>query len=361
VNLDIRWTEAERLASIELSLLRKLMARAPQNTINLALGELGFKFPQVLADKAIELMQNGQPRYSPNAGVDVLRERIAQDYSASGENICVCNGAEEALYTTIHSLVNPGDRIAIPDPDYPAYPVLAKLAGAEVIRLPFEQDLCSIDWDLWEKKLQGVKAILMSSPSNPSGYCLNRGDAQQLNETLNNLGITLILDEIYREIYIQQPDKIDYSMFDRLIRIGGVSKSHLMSGWRIGWLFASKPFITSAIKLKQYISTCPAWLSQYLALYALDCPHISLSVRDRMNQNHALVKNALSHKRMHIPTATPYILIHCDEADKQVETWLQKGLLSSPGKAYGFVTKDWIRLNYAVEKETLERAIRILL
>jgi len=360
VNLDIQWIEAERLAPIELSLLRKLMAKAPPNTINLALGELGFDFPEVLAAKAIELLRGGQPRYSPNAGIAELRHRIAYDYSAKAENVCVCNGAEESLYIALQALLNPGDKLAIPDPDYPAYPVLAQLAGAQIVRLPFDRDFSTIPWDTWKAKLQGVKAVLMSSPSNPSGYCLNEVDAQQLSILLNDKGIVLIVDEIYRELYFQKPMQVDNSMFDRLIRIGGLSKSHLMSGWRIGWIVAAKTMIESATKLKQYVSTCPAWLSQHLALFALDRNEIPQKVRQKILQNIELIKEAFSTEKMHIPQASPYVLIHSNHPKKQVETWLQKGVLTSPGIAYGVVSAAWIRINHAVEKESLKQALRII-
>jgi aminotransferase len=361
VNSATSWIEADRLTGIELSLLRKLMAKAPSDAINLALGELGFPFPQELALHATSLLRDANPRYTPNAGIFELRQRIARDYAADASNICVCNGAEEALYIALQAIVNPNDIVAIPDPDYPAYPTLARLAGAEVRRLPFEPGFSSIDWKVWAEQLKGVKVLLMSSPANPTGYTLNREDSAHLGRILRQTGTILILDEIYQKVYCQEPEAADYSQFPRLIRINGLSKSHLMSGWRIGWINAHSAFIESATKLKQYISTCPAWLSQMLALYALDCPQIPSQIQSNLLQNQAILSHHLKDHQLHLPSASPYAMLFCTSAVQQAEKWMNKGVLTVPGIAFGAGSDSWIRINYAVEQATLNQALERLL
>ncbi len=361
VSCDTTWTEPKRLVGIEISLLRQLMAKSPPDAINLALGELGFSFPEILANHARDLLIAPKPAYTANAGLIELRQRIARDYGTGANCVCVCNGAEEALYIAMQALIEPGDIVAIPDPDYPAYPALAGLASAEVIRLPFEPDFCNIEWDIWRCKLKGVKALLMSSPSNPSGYCISREDSVRLAEITRQTGTVLIVDEIYREVYCEQPELPDWNQFDRLIRIGGVSKSHLMSGWRIGWIQAPESFINSAIKLKQYISTCPPWLSQKLALYALDCPEVPEDVRTQMRENHTYLKHAFASHQIHLPQASPYALLKVTDGLKQAEEYLRQGVITVPGIAFGNSTKEYVRINFAVERELLRRALgRIL-
>lgn len=358
MNLDTTWIESERLAEIQISLLRKLMSEAGPQCINLALGELGFAFPKTLAEHAIKLLEDGQPRYTANAGLDDLRDVIAQTYNTSAKCICVCNGAEEALYIALHALVNPLDKVAIPDPDYPAYPSLVNLAMGQVIRLPFAEDFCTIDWDLWQNRLQNVKILLMSTPSNPTGYCLNKSDATKLSEILNSLGIILMVDEIYKEVYTKPVEVIDYNIFDRVIRIGGLSKSHLMSGWRIGWLCSHPRLVEAATKLKQYISTCPAWLAQKLSIFALNNPQIPQDIRSALDINRRIVVDNFSDFIYHLPSATPYAMLLTTNDMQKAEDLLHKGVLTVPGSAFGDMTKDYLRINYAVPHELLKEAIR---
>ncbi|NMD13483.1 MAG: aminotransferase class I/II-fold pyridoxal phosphate-dependent enzyme, partial [Candidatus Cloacimonetes bacterium] len=128
-------TEASRLDGIELSLIRRMTQEAPRGAVNLALGELGFPLPDVLRQKAIALLQEGTPVYTPNAGLPELRRAISLLYPGSSpDNVCVCNGAEEAIFVALLTLLEPGDRMAVPDPDYSAYPNIGRIMGADIVR-----------------------------------------------------------------------------------------------------------------------------------------------------------------------------------------------------------------------------------
>lgn len=357
-NSEMPWSEATRLQNVRLSKLRQILADAPSDSINLALGELAFPFPRQLADQVISLMAKPKPAYTPNAGNPDLRAKIALSHNAHAENICICNGAEEALYISLQALVNPGDLVAIPDPDYPAYPTLAHLAGADVIRLPLGTDFQSIDWDLWETSLKKAKAILMSHPSNPTGFCFEESGIERLCNILNKHDIILIVDTIYSEVYTEMPYYPDYQCVRRCVVIGGLSKSHLMSGWRIGWIYADNQVIRAATKLKQYISTCSAWISQELALYALDHAEIPLLIQTQLKENQGLVREFLNKKELHIPSSTPYIMIKANEPDREVKAYLARGVITLCGSAFGSVSKDWIRINYAVDSALLRKALK---
>jgi len=357
VNSDMSWSEAKRLTSVELSKLRCLMAEAPADSINLALGELAFPFPEVLSERVIKLMKDAHPAYTPNAGTTELRAKVGERYHASADNVCICNGAEEALYISLQAFINPGDIIAIPDPDYPAYPVLAHLTGAEVSRLPFGDDFTSIDWELWENRLQSAKMLLMSHPSNPTGFCFDDSSFSKLCTIVNKHDIMLIVDEIYSDVYINKPYQPDYNKVKHCIRINGLSKSHLMSGWRIGWIFAEPDVILTATKLKQYISTCPVWISQKLALFALDQEDIPVMIRENLRQNQNLAVKMLGLSILHVPSCTPYLMIKVLQAEAQVKTYIAQGVITIPGSAFGSVSQDWIRINYAIEYNLLRKAL----
>jgi len=355
----VSWIESSRLAGIQLSLIRRVMQSAPEGAINLALGELGFPMPLGLKEIANKLLLDGNPCYTPNAGLPETREAIAKTYSQTSANqVCVCNGAEEALYIALSALVNKDDIIAIPDPDYPAYPSLCSMFGANVVRLPVINYFKDIDWVKWELILKsGVKAVLLSSPSNPSGFTFNEGEAERFGALCNRYGIIVVIDEIYASLYFDEAPICLQGSVEHLIRIGGVSKSHCLSGWRIGWIIAPEEIITSMIKAKQYISTCSHWLSQKLTVEALSEPAIAASIRQLLNTKLPPFATAA-----HVPEATPYIMLKNQNPDDLdvARQLANAGVITVPGRAFGDSGKGWIRLNIGVELPLLERATAIL-
>jgi len=357
----VSWTEALRLQGIELSLIRQVMQQAPPNAINLALGEIGFELPIFLRNAAKQIIDSGTAVYTPNAGLPELRQAVAENYAPelAAENVCICNGAEEAIYLSLLSLVNPSDVVAIPDPDYSAYPAIAGIMGAQVLRLPFEADLKSIDWDKWESLLAyGVKFLVLSNPSNPSGFHFNTKELEYLSEFCNRHAITVLVDEIYSLLYFHEPVHSFTSKFDRLVRIGGLSKSHCMSGWRIGWVIANTAIMPSIIKAKQYVSTCAPWLSQKLALVALSSEGMQQvqMIRQRLHLNQLSSVAALQATFSTIvqPSAGPYLMLKLSGDDLEyARRAAANGVICVPGKAFGSVAANWIRINVGVEEQLL--------
>jgi aspartate/methionine/tyrosine aminotransferase len=348
------------------------MQNAPAGAINLALGELGFPMPEALKEKAIELLREGNPVYTPNAGLAELRQAIATDYSnnVNPNQIIVCNGAEEAVFITLMALINPGDTIAIPDPDYPAYPAISGIFEASVKRLPFMDNFSEIDWEQWEDILcSGVKAVLLSAPSNPSGFSFSAAEAVQFGEICNRNGIMVIVDEIYGRLFFKQAPISLNSYVENFIRIGGVSKSHCLSGWRLGWILAPLEIAPAMIKAKQYVSTCSHWLSQNLAVFALsqaglqEAELIRLLLLDNHNYMLQRISKALPMgiSAYHLPSASPYVMLKVEGDDLDFAAKLaDKGVITVPGRAFGESAKGWIRMNYGVSQPLLSSALNIL-
>lgn len=361
-------TEANRLQGIELSLIRRIMQAAPPDAINLALGELGFPLPEFLRGKALELLRTETPVYTPNAGIPLLREAIAKlhpDYTAS--SVCVCNGVEEALFVSMLALLNPGDCIAIPDPDYPAYSAIAKMLECKVIRLPFESDLSSVDWELWAKLLTAdVKALVFSHPSNPAGHVFSEEEAERLAKLCAELGIVMIVDGIYDRLVFTGAVPKFYGQSAGLFVLGGMSKSHCMSGWRIGWTLAPPELAEAVVKARQYVSTCSNWLSQQLAMYALSDEGLAASreVLDQLKARRELALTRLKpwREKVMAPPAGPYLMLRTPDDDLQVCQHLAaKGVICVPGRAFGSVSQGWLRINIAVPPAKLETALEIVI
>ncbi|MBW6514010.1 MAG: pyridoxal phosphate-dependent aminotransferase [Candidatus Syntrophosphaera sp.] len=360
-------TESRRLQPIELSLIRRVLHSAPPGAINLALGELGFPLPEILRQKALDLLAQGTLVYTPNAGIPELRAAIAAIYpGCDPDSVCVCNGVEEAVFVTLLAILDPGDRVAIPDPDYPAYSAICKMLEANVIRLPFESNLLSVDWHKWEQLLaDGVKTLVFSHPSNPCGHVFTEQEARRLAGLCSQHGIVLVVDEIYSRLFFNAPPPGFHGRMEPSFILGGLSKSHCMSGWRLGWIVAPPGFSAAVIKARQYVSTCSNWLSQHLAAYALsdDGGRAADEVMGQLQASRDLALEKLSPwlDRVLVPSATPYLLLRVEGDDLRTASYLaRKGVICVPGSAFGEVSRGWLRINYAVDKQQLTTALDII-
>lgn len=347
--------------------MRVVMQKAPAGAINLALGELGYSMPSSLREQALELMKEATPVYTPNAGLPELREFIAARYGAKAEQVCVCNGAQEALFLSLLSFIEAGDTVAVPDPDYTAYISLIKILGANVLRLPLGRDLKSVDWEQWRILLQkGVKAVILSSPNNPCGFFLKERDAEQLSQICNESGVTVIIDEIYKGLVFAGTPASLTGRIKKLFCVSGLSKSHCMSGWRLGWVVAPAELSATLVKAKQYVSTCAGWLAQMLALYALG-KHGSIAadkVFIQLLESRGIALSMLGrlhNEDLHVPDATPYLMLRCQGDDMDVATRLAaKGVIVAPGSAFGNLGRGMIRINYGIPEGPLRSGLKII-
>lgn len=360
-------TESQRLLDLELSLIRQLVDSAPCDSVNLALGELSFPLPDLLRQQALLLLEHGTPVYTANAGIAELRRAVADYYpDRSPEAVCICNGAEEALFVTLLALLNPGDLVAIPDPDYPAYTAICRMLEARVVRLPYTEDLTNVDWDLWERTFsRRPKFMIFSHPSNPSGKVFSAQDRARLLDLCASYEVIPIVDEIYRELWFEAPIAPFQGHPERLISVGGLSKSHCMSGWRLGWVAVPESVIEAVIIARQYVSTCSNWLSQHLASFALSPKGLQATedVRSQLRDRRSLAQEVLSQfsGRLHLPAATPYLMLDCGSDALPISLQLaQAGVITVPGAAFGEVARAWMRLNYAVNRDQLARALEII-
>jgi len=360
------------MKNIKKSLIRQIFDSAPKNSINLGLGEIQFPTPKIVCDYAKEILDDGNIRYTPNAGIYELREAIANYYQNTipAENVCVTCGAEEAIYATLSCILNPEDEVLLANPCFLAYSSIIEMLNG----IPVYFDLNPQQNFKLDKKsfLDGIsqktKAVLLNNPSNPLGIIFSKDEIKFILETCHKHNILIIVDEIYRELFLNEKTPSFLELTENVIVISGVSKSHCMTGWRLGWVAShQKDLIEKIITAHQYICTCAPFLSQKAAIKALSEEGMKSAdeIRIKLKRNYEFLikyfdENHIEYKTLKI-ASSPYFFLNFGIDDRKLSRGLlEKGVIVIPGTAFGSNGKNWIRINYGVEREILKKGLKII-
>ena len=354
-----------------ISKLRAFSSRAKAGTISLALGKPHEDMPPELRELAASLFKNSDLKmdYSENAGFLAVRSLLEQHYELPEGSTILTHGAQEALFAVLLTLLNPGDEVLIPNPGFLAYgPMVSSLQGKPVeYRLKkagagFAYDLAAIRAKVTKK----TKAIFLNAPANPSGTMVSADFVRELAEEFPK--ITVLSDEVYGELHYGEP----YVPFARyapnVVSVNAFSKSHALTGWRIGWLGCTDPKLLSRILVAhQYLSTCASAPAQHLVGALLAVPELFSAVRDRYCaeylQRRDVVMKALGKAadRVERPEGGFYLFL---PIPKKFSSSLafgerllgEKNVLVTPGEFFGSAGKRHVRVSYAASLENLRKA-----
>ena len=272
-----------QVGKIAVSLIRQFDERVSsiQNILKLTLGEPDFTTPEHVKASGREAITQNHTHYSGMAGLaDVrqaasafLKQKYQVDYHWQDE-ILVTVGATEAISAALLAVLCPGDEVLLPAPIYPGYEPVITLAGAKPIYMDTSDNGFVLSPETLEKALiahrDKVKAVILNYPSNPTGVTYTREEVQALADVLRKYEVFVISDEIYSELtYDGHHVSIAEYLREQTILINGLSKSHAMTGWRIGFICAPKELTKEIIKVHQYLVTAASTISQKAAVEAL--------------------------------------------------------------------------------------------
>ncbi len=357
---------AKHLHSLAISKLRQIMDSAPRATINLGLGEIRFPLHPIFQEAAKEIISNKKLFYTSNAGLIELRKKICQYYQIPfNENICVTSGAEEAVFSALFAYLDAEAEVLIANPSYVAYNTIIRMMKA--VPVSFELNKNDFHFDE-ENFLQAVscktKAVLLNNPINPTGTTYSEEDLQFIADFCDTRNILLIVDEVYRELFVDLRVKTILNYAQNAIVISSLSKSHGLSGWRLGWTAAANPtLIEPIIKVHQYICTCASALSQEIALIAFSDAgnRIAESIRHRLDLNRNILLQQIPAKNILPNNHHPYLFVKIEDDLMAVNKLLQNNVVVMPGSAFGILGRGWIRINYAVSEQDLRKGIEKVL
>lgn len=362
------------LADIPPSLIRALNAKKRPGDIDLGMGEPVLR-PEVAPFEAATawVRENGCP-YTPNAGLPALRKAIADHYRYAGleaaENVCVTVGSQEALYLAVKAVCDPAvDELLIVSPAYPAYAKIAQMEGVATrfVGLDPEAGFRPDAARVLAAIGPATRLILLASPANPTGHVWPRAELEKLAAGLADRPIYVLVDEVYRElIYTGEPYPALAPLYARTLVANSLSKSHALTGLRLGWLMAPTEVMTSVVKVHQFVNTAASTYSQRVALEVFADPagmgghrEIYRKKRERLlalMQCHDLefVEPEGSFYCM-VRLPAPYAADSVAVAHRLID---EAHVVTVPGAA--FEAEGWLRLSWVTDDASLEEGIRRL-
>lgn len=361
---------SKKISLFDASQIRKIfdVAKSIQEPLDLSIGQPDFNIPEPVKEVILEALKDNKTSYTATQGILPLREGIAEEYSKehliqySPENILVSNGSANILHLLFSALFNPGDEILLFDPTFIIYNAFAQYHELNVHYL--SESFTNLEIDNLMIRCKRLKAIIFANPSNPSGYIFFQEQLSLIAGLAKRFSSVIVVDEIYK---LYDYEQSFYSMAkllpDQTITVSGFSKSHAMTGLRVGYgVFpdSCKSLLANMAKLQQYSSVCAPQISQWGALKALTTPIDEII--QKMRERRSLVLKKLSDKlEYEIPFGAFYIFpkIPINSYDF-VHDAMKHRLLLVPGDIF---TKraNYIRISYAQPKEILEEGLDVLL
>lgn len=368
---------------IEVSDIRKFDERVSpiQDVLKLTLGEPDFNTPSHIKMAAIEAINNNESHYTGMSGDSQLREAASAfmqkkyelSYDSQNE-VLVTVGATEAISASLLSILNPGDKILVPSPIFPGYEPLITLSQATPIFIDTSVNGFVLTPQMIEEAMEehgtSVKAIILNYPNNPTGVTYTRVEIKALAETIKKYPIFVISDEIYSELtYDVEHVSIAEYIRDQTILINGLSKSHAMTGWRIGFIYAPKELTAQIIKVHQYLVTCATSISQKAALAALTVGiDDALPMKKEYHKRRDYLFEELTQLGFEVarPNGAFYLFTKIPQEHIQnsmafcIDLAENNKLAVIPGSAFGSAGEGYIRISYAASMEKLVKAVERL-
>lgn len=360
-----RWI-AERTAHFDSSGIRRVfdLAAKLKNPINLSIGQPHFDVPEQVKESMIRAIHDGKNGYSPTQGIAPLRERLLADVQRELPNpdrkLLVTSGTSGALNLAMLAMIDPGDEVIIFDPYFVMYAPLVRLASGIPVLVDTNKQF-QIDLQRFVEALsQRTKLVLLNSPSNPTGVCLNEESVREVAEICAQRNIALISDEIYRHFCFDAPFVSPAQFNPDTIVVDGFSKSHAMTGWRLGFVHGPAEVIETMTKLQQYTYVCAPQPVQWAGMSALDCD-VARFNQDYRQKRDRIYEGLKDHYEIVRPDGAFYMYPKLPWGTGQafIEKAIAHDLLVIPGNIFSRHDTHF-RLSFANSDEQLDRGIEVL-
>jgi aspartate/methionine/tyrosine aminotransferase len=335
-----------------------------QNPINLGMGQPDFDVPEPLKAVAIDAIRAGHNGYSQAAGYQPLRQAIQTTLDAqsrqTGREVVITCGTLGALTLALQAIINPGDEVILFDPYFLAYPHLVHLVGGTSVFLSTYPDFQPDPERVREAITPRTRAILLCSPSNPTGVVATAERVKALVELADRHGIWLISDEIYSTFVYDVGFISPIGFGENVIVCSSFSKTHGMPGWRLGYSYGPREVIQAMMSLQQATFVCAPTMAQHAGVAAWTFP-MDGYVEIYRRRRDWLLANLDPLYKIVKPDGAFYLFPQAPHGTGTdwAEAALRQNLIFMPGSVFSLQDSHF-RLSYAAHDETLERAVTVL-
>ena len=374
---------SDKVVGIQPSGIRKFfdIVSEMKDAISLGVGEPDFDTPWSIREEGIYSLEKGRTYYTSNAGLSELRTEICNylnsryglNYNPDGETL-VTVGGSEAIDLAFRAMLNPGDEVIIPQPSYVSYLPCAVLADATpvMINLKEENEFRLTPEELLAAITPKTKILVFPFPNNPTGAIMPKEELEKIAQICIDKDIFVVSDEIYSELTYGGERHCSIAsipgMTDRTIVINGFSKSHAMTGWRLGYACGPAPIIKQMLKIHQFAIMCAPTNSQYAAVEALrHCDENIEHMRDEYDQRRRFMLTRLRGMGLKCfePFGAFYIFPNIAEfgmtSDEFAMRFLKEYKVAVvPGTAFGECGEGFLRMSYASSLSNLKTAMERL-
>lgn len=370
---------SKRVIKIAPSGIRKFfdLVLETKDVISLGVGEPDFVTPWNIREQAIYAIEKGYTSYTSNKGLRELREAVSRflrnRYSLEydpDEEILITVGVSEALDLAVRAIINPGQKVLIPEPWYVSYPAVVSLAGGTPIYLNMkaEDGFKLTAHQIAKACNRGIKALIFNYPANPTGVSYSKEELKEIAQVVAQKELIVISDEIYDELtydFSHTPFASLNGMKFRTIYLNGFSKSYAMTGWRIGFACGTREVISAMTKIHQYTMLCASIVSQMAACEALKGGKKSIEqMRAEYRRRREFIVEGLNKLGLECPKpqGSFYVFPSIKKAEYNSIDFAQALLKKEkvavvPGVAFGPCGEGHVRISYATSLENLREAI----
>ena len=362
-----RWSVSRRAAAFDSSGIRKAfdLAARLDDPINLSIGQPDFAMPPAAREAAKAATDAGKNGYTPTQGIPALRERLEaearRETGQPGRQLCVTSGSSGALVLALMALVDPGDEVIVFEPAFVMYRPLIEFLGGRVVSIDTSPSF-AIDVDRVAAAITpATRAILLNTPANPTGFVADAATVCDLALLAEKRGVTLVSDELYRSYCYDSPFHSPALHSEQVVVIDGFSKSHAMTGWRVGWIHGPQAIIDAVTMMQQYTFVCAPQAGQWAAIAALDSP-MDAPLAECRRKRDTLMAGLRDHYEFVRPGGAFYLFPRAPGGSGKAfaeRAAAEEKLIVVPGNVFSAADTHF-RIAYTVSERTLDRGIAAL-
>lgn len=359
------------------------------DVVGFGAGEPDFNTPDNINMEAIRAICDGKTKYTPPAGIIPLRKAICNrlkldcDLDYDYTQIVVASGAKHCVYVTFRALLNPGDEVIVPAPYWVSYSEMIKMAGGVPVLVVAgeEQGFKAIGEQIKAAITDKTKCVIINNPSNPTGALYSKKELQEIADICVENDLYIISDEIYYQLIYDNAEFVSIAslgkdVYDHTIIINGVSKSYAMTGWRIGYVAASKEIAKIMSNYLSHSTGAPSTISQWASIEALNGPQEGIEAmrQEFEKRRNYMVKrmNEIPGVSCRMPEGAFYVMMNISQllgktiggatinsADDFAMAFLDQGLVAVVPST-GFGIDNFVRWSYATSMENIEEGLNRL-